>query len=162
LPDSALLDTGFFIRLLDSKQKLHENTRGCFKYLLDHKIYPVISTIAVAEYCVRGDMSDLPLKNLQILTFNIEHAKRAGQIARTALPARKSSLKDVQRVVIPNDSKLFAQADVEKQIKYYITSDTDSKRIYDVLNAERKLSFQFVDLHIPFKESFGLLDLPDA
>lgn len=68
----------------------------------------------------------------------------------------------MERVIIPNDSKLMAQADAEKPIKYYISADARSKTIYDIICGELKPTFQFVDLHQPYKESFGLLDLPEA
>lgn len=32
-----------------------------------------ISTIAIAEFCVKAEITDLPLRNLQILPFNYNH-----------------------------------------------------------------------------------------
>ena len=58
----VLLDTSFFIRLLNEEDSLHENALGYFKYFLEHDFVIKISTIAIAEYCVRGDVSELPLK----------------------------------------------------------------------------------------------------
>lgn len=34
-----------------------------------------ISTISIAEYCTGGKIDELPLKFLQILPFNVQHAK---------------------------------------------------------------------------------------
>ena len=70
---SVLLDTSFFIRLLNDDDKLHKNARGYFKYFLDKEILMKISTISIAEYCVLGSVEDLPLKNLQIIPFNLDH-----------------------------------------------------------------------------------------
>ena len=67
---SVLLDTSFFIRLLNSEDPLHENAKGYYKYFLEEEIKMKISTISIAEYCVKGDITDLPLKNLMILPFN--------------------------------------------------------------------------------------------
>lgn len=35
---SVLLDTSFFIRLLNDEDPLHENAKGFFKYFLDNDI----------------------------------------------------------------------------------------------------------------------------
>ena len=76
----ALLDTSFFIRLLNEEDPLHENALGYFKYFLEHDFVIKISTIAIAEYCVRGEISELPLKNMLIVPFNFDHAQRAGKM----------------------------------------------------------------------------------
>jgi len=118
----------------------------------------VISTISIAEYCVGGDIHELPLRNLQILPFNIDHSKKTGEFARIVFQ-QKGSLKLKERNIIPNDSKLFAQADSEKMIEYYLSSDSESFKIYSLLKKETSPKFQFIDLNIPYNETFGLLDL---
>ena len=45
----VLLDTSFFIRLLNEEDSLHENALGYFKYFLEHDFVIKISTIAIAE-----------------------------------------------------------------------------------------------------------------
>lgn len=62
---SVLLDTSFFIRLLNDEDSLHQNALNYFKYFLEKEIDLKISTISIAEYCVKGNLSDLPLVNLQ-------------------------------------------------------------------------------------------------
>jgi hypothetical protein len=64
-----------------------------------------------------------------------------------------------ERTIIPNDSKLFAQADIEKTVHYYLSSDSESMKIYKLLRQETNLSFQFIDLNIPHYETFGILNL---
>lgn len=59
---SVLLDTSFFIRLLNDKDPLHKNAVGFYRYFLENEIITKISTISVAEYCVMGKLEDLPLK----------------------------------------------------------------------------------------------------
>ncbi len=81
MKDKVLLDTSFFIRLLNDEDPLHENALEYFKYFLQQKFPLVISTISIAEYCVRGSLDELPLKNLQIIPFNINHAKKTGVFA---------------------------------------------------------------------------------
>ena len=65
MPDGTELRTvghKFFIRLLNEEDPLHENALGYFRYFLEHDFVIKISTIAIAEYCVRGEVSELPLK----------------------------------------------------------------------------------------------------
>lgn len=75
-------DTSFFIRLLDKTDRLHSNAKGYFKYFTENDYQLQISTIAIAEYCVGGDILDLPLRNIQIIPFNLNHSKRTGEFAK--------------------------------------------------------------------------------
>ena len=118
----------------------------------------MISTISVAEYCVGGDVHELPLRNLQIVPFNIDHSKRTGEFAKIVFQ-NKGKLKFKERNIIPNDTKLFAQADCEKTIEFYLSSDNESQKIYNLLRQETAPKFQFIDLNVPYSETFGLLDL---
>lgn len=88
---SVLLDTSFFIRLLNDKDPLHKNAVGYYKYFLKTEVTLKVSTISIAEYCVLGKLEDLPLKNLQIFPFNLKDAERTGQFASVIL--RKIKLK---------------------------------------------------------------------
>lgn len=47
--DCVLLDTSFFIRLLNEEDPLHENALGYFRYFLEHDFVIKISTIAIAS-----------------------------------------------------------------------------------------------------------------
>lgn len=155
----VLCDTSFFIRLLDKSSDLHQSAKDYFRYLLDQDYRLLISTISIAEYTVGGSITGLPLKNLQILPFNFDHAKRTGQFAKTVFAAKRS-LKLTERNLIPNDSKFFAQADIEKSIGFYITSDQRSKKIYDLLYEKgTKPAFEFINLQTPYNEQFGVLGL---
>ena len=154
----VLLDTSFFIRLLDKTEKLHPNTKGYYKYFLEHDIEMAISTISIAEFCVGGDVHELPLKNLQIVPFNLDHAKRTGEFAKIALQNRKN-LNMKERNIIPNDTKLFAQADTEKTVEFYLSSDTESFKIYKLLQQHTPPKFQFIDLNVPYSQTFGILEL---
>ncbi|MHA4737941.1 type II toxin-antitoxin system VapC family toxin [Dyadobacter sp. MSC1_007] len=151
-------DTSFFIRLLDQTDPLHANARGYFKYFMENNYRLVISTIAVAEYCVGGDLQDLPLRNLQTVPFNLDHAKRTSEFARIVF-SQKSALKFKERNIIPNDTKLFAQADCETGVDYFISSDRESMKIYQLLRQVDNPKFQFIDLNNPFHETFGLLNI---
>ena len=118
----------------------------------------MISTISIAEYCIGGDIHELPLKNLQILPFNVDHAKRTGEFAKIVFQ-NKNKLKLKERNIIPNDTKLFAQADTELSINFYVSSDRESSKIYNLLRKESNPKFQFIDLNTTHSETFGILDL---
>ena len=157
---SVLLDTIFFLRFLNDEDPLFNNADGYFRYFLHNEIAMMISTISIAEYCVGGDIRNLPLRNLQIIPFNIAHAKRTGEFAKIAFEEKKrGDLKVGNRNIIPNDTKLFAQADCEKLVKFYLSSDTESLKIFNLLKQVSSPKFQFIDLNIPFNETFGMLDL---
>ena len=117
----------------------------------------IISTISIAEYCVGGNINELPLKDLQILPLNVLHAQRAGEFAKIVFQNR-NKLKLNERNIIPNDTKLFSQADIENQIGYYISSDIESFKIYNLLKNETSVKFEFIDFNIKHSESFGLLE----
>jgi len=154
---SVLLDTSFFLRFLNEADPLFKNADGYYRFFLEKEIALLISTISVAEYCVGGTIDELPLKDLQIVPFNLSHAKRCGELARAVFANRKT-LKLQQRNIIPNDTKLFSQADAEPGIGYYLSSDTESKKIYSLLTKKLNLKFQFIDLDDKYSEVFGVLD----
>lgn len=137
MPDGTELCTvghKFFIRLLNEEDPLHENALGYFRYFLEHDFVIKISTIAIAEYCVRGDVSELPLKNMLIVPFNFDHAQRAGKmIAEVYAEKKKRGATIAPRAVVPNDTKMFAQADVDPDINFYGTADVECKKVYDMI-----------------------------
>lgn len=156
---SVLLDTGFFIRLLNTTDPLSRQTENYFRFFLQEQYPLLISTVSIAEFCVRGSLDQLPLKNLRILPFNTLHAVRVGELAATIFASKGRSLL-TERTIIPNDTKLFAQADTEPAIGFYLSSDVESNKVFTLLKREGKHPrFQFLDLHIPHSEIFGLLDL---
>lgn len=155
---AVLLDTSFFLRFLNENDPLFKNADGYFRYFLQNEITMMISTISIAEYCVGGDVHELPLRNLQIVPFNLDHSKRTGEFAKIVFQ-NKGKLKLKERNIIPNDTKLFAQADCEKAVEFYLSSDTESFKIYNLLKLESAPKFEFIDLSTPFNETFGILDL---
>jgi predicted nucleic acid-binding protein len=154
---SVLLDTSFFLRFLNEQDPLFRNADRYYKYFLQQDFPLVISTIAIAEYCVRGKVEELPLKNLRVLPFNLPHAVKAGDFAEIVF-SKRSTLNLPDRRIIPNDTKLFAQAHMEEDIGYYLSSDLESKKIYDMITGVQRPTFQFIDLYQPHSAVFGLLD----
>jgi predicted nucleic acid-binding protein len=157
---SVLLDTSFFIRLLNDEDPLHSNAVGYFKYFLENEISLKISTISIAEYCVLGKLEDLPLKNVQIIPFNLKDAEKTGAFANILFAANKiSQEKLLPRPIIPNDSKLFAQADLDKTVTHFVTSDIRSTKTFSTLKKETNPKFEIINIEVPFTETFGILDL---
>lgn len=157
---SVILDTSFIIRLLSESDKLHCNALGYFRYFLNNEIPMYFSTVSVAEYCVRGDFQDLPFQNIRILPFNIFHGKEAGRFARTLYSARANKQLHVpDRLIIPNDSKLFAQGSVEKDIRYFVTADVESKKVIDTLRVECSADIEHLDINVPATTRYGVLNL---
>lgn len=154
---SVLLDTSFFIRLLNENDGLHENALGYFRYFLEKEIVMKCSTISIAEYCVRGSADELPWRNLQVVPFNFNHGVRAGQFARIVFD-EKDRLDLINRNIIPNDSKLFAQADIEETITHFVTSDEECAKIHKILKTKGNAMFDIVNIRTPHNETYGLLN----
>jgi predicted nucleic acid-binding protein len=157
---SVLMDTSFFIRLLNDEDELHENALLYYKYFLENDIVLKVSTISVAEYCVLGKLDDLPLKDLQIIPFNINHAEKTGEFAKIIFSENRiSNEKLIPRAIIPNDSKLFAQADLDKSITHFVTSDERSLKTLKTLKTKNNPKFEIINIRIPYNQTFGILDL---
>ena len=93
-----------------------------------------------------------------MIPFNINHSLRTGEFARIIF-TNKNKLKINDRNIIPNDTKLFAQADTEKSVEFYLSSDSESLKIYNLLKLHCNPKFQFIDLKNPANETFGKLAL---
>jgi len=61
--------------------------------------------------------------------------------------------------IIINDAKLFAQAELEATIKFFVASDRRSLKMYELLKDKCNLNFEFIDIKIDHTETFGILDL---
>ena len=81
-------DTGFVIRLLDETNELHNNALGYYKYFHENDYILRMSTIAVAEFCVKDSVEHLPLKNILLAPFNANHAVQSGECARILYDAK--------------------------------------------------------------------------
>lgn len=66
LNKSVLLETSFFIRLLNPNDPLARQAEGYFRFFQQEKYAMLISTVSIAEFCVIGSLDQLPLKNLQV------------------------------------------------------------------------------------------------
>jgi predicted nucleic acid-binding protein len=158
----VLCDTGFLIRLNQPQGPLHANARGYLKHLLvgDHRLY--VSTIALAEYAVRDKIENLPMRYFRVIPFNIDHTQKAGEFAATVFAQRDQIPEEItQRVIIPNDTKMFAQADVTESITHYLTADKRCEVLYRLIQNSSPTRFQILPLGIPHHQAFGELNLDD-
>lgn len=116
---SVILDTSFLIRFLSKNDEPHQNAYDYFRYFLKQGVTMFVSTVTIAEYRVNGDISELPLLNVRIIPFNIQHAQVAGKFAKTLYTARRQNEIAIDnRLIFPNDAKIFAQAECIDDIKY--------------------------------------------
>lgn len=158
MKNSVLLDTSFFIRLLNDEDPLHKNARGYYRYFLESDTVLKMFTISVAEYCVLGSVAELPMKNIRLVPFNLDHAERTGEFAKIIFNSNKlAKEKLTPRAIIPNDSKLFAQADLDKSVEYFVTSDARSQATYKALSGGLRPRFRIIDIAIPHGDFFGTL-----
>lgn len=159
---SVLLDTSFFIRLLNDEDPLHKNAKGYFRYFLENEIVLKVSTITIAEYCVIGAIEDLPLRNIQIIPFNLDQAKRTGEFAKVIFTENKASSEKLKpRAIIPNDSKLFAQADLDKSITHFVTSDARSQKTLATLKKGINPHFDIIEISTPYSQTYGVIDFDE-
>ena len=139
-PRIAMLDTSFLIRLLKEDDPLHASAKAYFQYFLEKNFLLYVSTVAVAEYCVQGQLDQLPFECVRVSPFNLDHAEIAGNYARTLYKAKeKGQYAPDQRLIIPNDTKIFAQASSLGAL-YFVTADTKSSKAMDLLAKENGFS----------------------
>lgn len=120
-----------------------------------------MSTIAVAEYCVYGNIEEIPLKNILLSPFNAYRASEAGNCAKVLYDARSKGIIQVNsRVLILNDVKMFTQAQCE-EAEYYLTADKDSRKMYNILRDAEKIDFDFIYIGTSYKQKFGFLDIQE-
>ena len=158
-PPGILLDTSFFIRLMNPGERLHLSAREYFRFFSNKDMPMYLSTISIAEYCVLGSLADLPLNNLRILPFNLDHGVVAGRFGAIIQQARKEIEPKQERALVQNDAKLMAQVHQNQWIRFYATADARSRlQFYDRLKNVTEVNFQFLDISIPCAQAFGELD----
>lgn len=157
---SVLLDTSFLIRLLKADDPLHANAKAYFRYFIENDVEMYISTISIAEYCVKGSFDDLPFQVCRIMPFNIQHAPIAGKYARVIFEsANKDWRKENGRRIIANDTKLFAQGAENPNITYFVTSDSKSLHPIRLLQDVAGMQLDHIDINVPYHERFGIIDI---
>lgn len=106
--NSALLDTSFLITLANPARPHHDAAVGYFRECVRRQVPMYLSTIVISEFQVKQAINDLPLRNLVVLPFNVDHAMRCGILIRQVV---RDPLDD--RVRVKDDFKLIAQCECE-------------------------------------------------
>ena len=141
---AVLLDSGFLIRLMNSEDPLHQVAFDVFKKYITNGVVCKVSTIALAEYGVKGELRFLPTRYLQYVPFLYSHAEVAAGFMRNILEVKKERGAVIQpRVIIPNDTKMFAQASVDPEVIAFVSADAEAKKVYDLLENP---GFDFVNI----------------
>lgn len=154
--DSILVDTSFCIRLMKQTDSLHQNAVDYFEYFLENNITIYLSSIAIAEYSVKDDAANLPLKTMRIIPFDFFDGRTSGEF-HSILLERKEELKDIERNVIKDDCKLIAQL-FNRKIDAYITKDRKSfGQIINPITKQKGFSIELLDLAVPLKTYKGEL-----
>jgi predicted nucleic acid-binding protein len=139
------IDTCFLIHLLLTDSPFNTQAEEFYKRLSEKEdIILKISTIAIAEYAIKGDVTDIPA-NIHVQSFNVLHAIKAGEFGRVCAQSRKEANDGSNRTIVLNDSKMLAQAEVE-EADGFITTDHKAKKVYDILKDKGLVSFEFIDI----------------
>ena len=141
---AVLLDSGFLIRLMNPDEPLHRVALDFFKKYITSGVTCKVSTIALAEYGVKGDLRFLPTRYLQYVPFLYSHAEVAAEFMRMVIQAKQERGAVIQpRVIIPNDTKMFAQASADSEVFAFVSADSEAKKVYDLLENP---NFEFVNI----------------
>ncbi|MEZ5422133.1 MAG: hypothetical protein R2682_03435 [Pyrinomonadaceae bacterium] len=116
------MDTNFVIQFMNEGDERHREIRSFFRIFQEKAFRLKFSTISIAEYCVRGKLDELPLRHLEVMPFNVRHAKVAGEFTRW-FRSDSSLMDSTDRSCIKDDAKLLAQLQTESELTAFATSD---------------------------------------
>ncbi|MEN0007063.1 MAG: PIN domain-containing protein [Bacteroidota bacterium] len=153
----VFLDTSFFIRLFKTDDPDHTNAKIYFTRFRDQNAMLFLSTIVAAEYGIKGNIDKLPFRFLQVVPFNISHAQKTALLARNAFEKRQKGILQLEkRVVIPNDTKILAQAE-EVGTDLFIARDDNCEKVYRSMKEDGLITFSYLDLRTPPSTFFSEL-----
>ena len=154
-----LLDTSFLINLVSESALFHERAYEFFNSFMIRHCDMAVSTIAISEYAIKDDVTHLPLAMLRIIPFNYGHAVESGEYGSQVTLCRKQE-PDASRAIVLNDSKMFAQAEVEK-IDYVVSADSKAHKTYQWLKDGGLAHFEYLDItKTAVNDFFGELPFP--
>ena len=115
-----LVDTSYLISLADPGRAHHHVAVSYLRETLRRGVPLYLSAIAASEFQVKQAVTDLPLRNFEVLPFNIDHAMQAGLLMRVL----KRDVGD-DRGAVKDDVKLIAQAICES-LTHVLTEDAQT------------------------------------
>ena len=152
----AVLDTGFFISLVDRNRQCHQAARSYYKYFLENNVVMLLPTVVVAEFSIVQPITDLPLRNFRVLPFNLPEAVKCAELNAHHYRQQLGSVG--QRDAVKDDFKIIAQA-VVQQVRLLLTEDETTLCKYcERLAADRKIEFRVVKLSAGFDEALANRD----
>lgn len=101
-----MLDTSFLIAYADPSRDFHQVAKDYFREAIRLQIPMLVSTLVVAEFERRQELSTLGLGNFRIMPFNFDDGQEAARLAETI---RKPETGD-DRTCLAADIKILAQA----------------------------------------------------
>ena len=117
---AILLDTSYLISLADPNRPHHEAAVSYLREALRRGVPLYLSVIAASEFQVKQAVTDLPLRNFEVLPFNIDHAMTAGLLMRNL---QRDAGDD--RSAVKDDIKLVAQA-ICQSLTHILTEDAQT------------------------------------
>jgi predicted nucleic acid-binding protein len=151
---SVLLDTSFLISLNNSNRPNHLIASQYYRYLLDQAIPIYFSAIVAAEFAIKEQITDLPLRNFRILPFNITHSIEAARIWNLLNGHDQGD----NRAVVRDDVKIIAQA-LHEKIPLILTEDANTFYKYcERLRTSHHLNIRAIKLVDGFDPSALRLD----
>jgi len=121
----VMLDTSFLITYADPTRPHHGIAKNYFREAVRLQIPMLLSSIVVAEFERKQQISTLGLKNFRVLPFNFDDGQEAARLANALFP--KDATND--RVALLADVKIIAQAKRANAIAV-LTEDADSMAKY--------------------------------
>jgi predicted nucleic acid-binding protein len=121
---SFLLDTSFLISFADPRRPHHSVAKSYIIESVRRGSPLYLSAIVASEFQVKQPVTDLPLRNLVVLPFNIDHAMTAGILMRSL---QRDANDD--RGNVKDDVKLIAQT-VCESIPFILTEDQNTLAKY--------------------------------
>ncbi len=153
----VFFDTSFFIRLYKTDDSDYENAKTYWRRFRENDCELFLSTIVAAEFGTGGAIKKLPYKYVTVLPFNLNHAERAAALAMVAFESKRKGMVELEnRVVIPNDTKILAQAE-EINTDLFIARDDNCEKVYQLMKENGLLSFDYLDLRTSPNQFFGEL-----
>ena len=154
-----LLDTSFLINLVSETALFHERAYEFFNSFMTRHYGMAFSTVAISEYAIKDDVNHLPLAMLQIIPFNFGHAVKSGAFGNQVTSCRKQE-PNTSRAIVLSDSKMFAQAEMEK-IDYVVSADSEAQKTYQWLKNANLAHFEYLDItQTAVNDFFGELPFP--
>lgn len=128
--DAVLLDTSFLITMADPRRDRHAVAKQYFQHFLVSRMPMMVSSIVVAEFCVRQELPTLPLEQLILLSFTHEDA-----VVAASFDFKVHKRAEKERQSLKDDLKIIGHAHA-RNIGYLITDDAET--MFEYCEALRK------------------------